>query len=271
MKRVSILGCGRLGLTLGRELAQAGFTVKGSTTRSERFDQLRDAGIEPVQLALTPAPEGDLAAILDTDVLVITLTPPMGPPGSIPPVSYIEQLSAVAKAAAEAGVKQVIFTGATFIYPLNNREVTEADVDPQKSSFMGIDWLEVEQAVCSTIPEHTTVLRLAGLMGEGHNSARYFSGRPMAGANDPVNMIHQDDVAGIIHKLIEKDVKGEVLNASAPQHPTRRDFYTLASEKAGIAPPQFTEEARPYRIINCDKLKQQLDYSFRHPDPLKAL
>ena len=270
MKRISILGCGRVGVTLGRELAQAGFTVQGSTTSSKRFDELRAANIEPVQLNLSPAPvgttENDVERFFQCDVLVIAM-----PPGHTGAYNYAEQLSEATKKAIAGGAQQVIFTGATFIYPATNTEVTEADVDPQNCSFMGLDWLKVEQAITNIAPAQTTIVRLAGLMGDGHNPALYFSGQPMAGADDPVNMIHQDDVAGVIHQLIVKGVTGEVFNVAAPVHPTRREFYTMASQVAGVEPPQFQDEPRPYRLVNCDKLKQQLDYTFRHPDPIKAL
>ena len=267
MKRVSILGCGRAGMALGKELTQAGYTVKGSTTCHERFHQLQLLGIEPVKLAFVPEPKGELGNLLDTDVLVVCLTPP----GRDSAYTYAEQLSVISRVARDAGIERLIFTGATFIYPLSNNEVTEDDVDSGKSSFMGLDWLEAESAIRSANPGGTTVLRLAGLMGEGHNAAAYFSGRPMAGADAPVNMIHQEDVAGIICRLIKSDVTGEVFNACAPLHPTRREFYSLASQKADLPPPQFIDEPKPYRIVNCDKLHRQLSYTFKHPDPLKAL
>lgn len=270
MKRVSILGCGRVGVTLGRKLAQAGFTVQGSTTGTKRFEELKQAGITPVQLALTPAPVcasvDDVAHFFRCDVLVIAM-----PPARSEGYSYTEQLSEATKSAIIAGAQQIIFTGATFIYPSNNCEVTEADVDPDNCSFMGLDWLKIEQAITDVAPEQTTILRLAGLIGEGHNPALYFSGQPMAGADDPVNIIHQDDVAGVIHQLIEQGITGEVFNVAAPGHPTRRAFYTAASKAAGVEPPQFQSEPRPYRLVNCDKLKQQLNYTFKHPDPLTAL
>ncbi|CAM3421337.1 NAD(P)H-binding protein [Parendozoicomonas haliclonae] len=267
--KVSILGCGRVGVTLGRELAQAGFSVMGSTTSQKRFAELEEAGITPVELSLSPAFTGnpdDIRRFLNVDVLVVA----MAPTGT-EVFTYEDQLRAASEAAAEAGIKQVIFTGATFIYPSNNCEVREDDVDPDNCSFMGTDWLKIEQAIASGAPERTTILRLAGLMGEGHNPAHYFSGRPMAGANDPVNMIHQDDVAGVIHAVIDQGIVGEVFNVAAPEHPSRRDFYMMASEKAGVAPPLFEEDARPYRLVNCDKLNTRLGYTFRYPDPLTAV
>ena len=84
-------------------------------------------------------------------------------------------------------------------------------------------------------------------------------------------MIHQEDCIRIIQKVIEQGVWGEIFNASADQHPTRRQLYSRSTELMGVAPPIFKEEPRPYRIVNCDKLKRQLDYEFVYPDPLLAL
>ena len=35
--------------------------------------------------------------------------------------------------------------------------------------------------------------------------------------------------------------------------------------------PTFNDEVSSFRIVNADKLKQRLNYCFRHPDPLAAL
>ncbi len=269
-KSVSILGCGRTGTAIGRELAQAGFHVSGSTTTVARFDSLKAEGICPVELRLDGSFFESAGRFFNTDILIVTL-PPSSPKEGERSLTYIEQLQAISRAAAEGGVQQLIFTGATFIYPSNNGEVREDDVEPGNSSFMGLDWREVEQAVASSMPERTTILRLTGLMGEGHNAGTYFSGQPMAGANDPVNMVHQDDVAGVVHEIIRHNIVGEVFNVSAPQHPTRRAFYTQACEVAGIALPQFSDEPKPYRLVNCDKLTERLDYTFRYPDPVAAI
>jgi len=58
-KRVTICGCGWLGLPLGKFLVGKGFDVKGSTTREEKFSQLQEAGIQPFRVSLDPSFSGD--------------------------------------------------------------------------------------------------------------------------------------------------------------------------------------------------------------------
>lgn len=43
MQKISVLGCGWLGLPLSKKLIESGFVVKGSTTSSEKLSQLEDA------------------------------------------------------------------------------------------------------------------------------------------------------------------------------------------------------------------------------------
>ncbi|RYE24983.1 MAG: SDR family NAD(P)-dependent oxidoreductase, partial [Sphingobacteriaceae bacterium] len=46
-KKISILGCGWLGLPLAKLLVAKGWQVKGSTTTFEKLNLLQEAGIEP--------------------------------------------------------------------------------------------------------------------------------------------------------------------------------------------------------------------------------
>jgi nucleoside-diphosphate-sugar epimerase len=85
-------------------------------------------------------------------------------------------------------------------------------------------------------------------------------------------MIHRDDAVGVFATLIDQDVRGEVFNACADEHPTRQAFYTRAAETMGLEPPTFDEDAPTTgKRVSNEKLKRHCDYSFRHPDPLADL
>ena len=47
MTKISILGCGWLGLPLAKALLKKKFHVNGSTTTVEKLDVLKDEGINP--------------------------------------------------------------------------------------------------------------------------------------------------------------------------------------------------------------------------------
>jgi predicted dinucleotide-binding enzyme len=75
-QKISILGCGWLGFPLAQSLEKQGHKVKGSTTRPEKLSELRQAGIEPLWLQLTPEPKGiGWDYLLDCDVLIVNIPP----------------------------------------------------------------------------------------------------------------------------------------------------------------------------------------------------
>ena len=264
--RISIVGYGRVGLPLAKALKEKGYDVTGTVTRSEKREKLVAEGLDTHILSFDPQPQGDLAAAMEADVLVVTVPPSMRAPQEFPAV-----MKNLANAAADSGVKKVLLIATTSVYHQTGDVVREEDATHDASPFLGISWLPVEQLFSERDEFETTVVRFSGLMGGGINPGMYFAGRELKGANDPVNMIHIDDCVGVMAAIIEQGVWGEAFNASADEHPCKRDFYTKACEGAGLPAPVFSDEPSPYRIVNCDKLKQRLGYVFKHPDPLAGL
>ncbi len=93
---------------------------------------------------------------------------------------------------------------------------------------------------------------------------------PNAGA--PVNIIHQNDCIELIYQIIKQQVWGETFNACADKHPLRKDYYREAAVLIGLESPEFTnQEACSYKLINSDKIKKRLGYTFKYPDPMEML
>lgn len=265
---ISILGCGWLGMPLGERLVKDGYTVKGSTTRAEKMDTISAAGMDPYIIGLSPTPEGDLQTFLDADILFINIPPTKG---DGEPHFYFRQMQALLQCIEESRVRKVILVSATSVYPQNNEEVTEDDAVRIESPFSDTAWLDIEELFTRHDGFKTTVLRFSGLIGGEYQPGRYFSGKELGGADDPVNMIHREDCICIIEQLIAKNLFGEIFNASADEHPTRRQLYSRSCEIMGIEPPIFIDKPLPYRLVNCDKLKKALNYHFIYPDPYAAL
>ena len=74
-KKISILGCGWLGLPLAKSLLSKGYEVKGSTTSESKLEVLKNAGISPFQIQLEEHQIiGTIEDFLkETDVLVTIL------------------------------------------------------------------------------------------------------------------------------------------------------------------------------------------------------
>jgi len=261
--RISILGCGWLGLPLARSLIREGHRVRGSTTREANLAILADSGIEPFLIALRPDIEGDRAGFLDSDILIVDFPPERREDI----VEYhVLQSSSLIGALEGSPVRNVLLVSSTSVYPSLNREVTEEDAcDPDAAETeAGKALLHVEAMLRSETGFRTTVVRFCGLIGYDRNPARYLVRmKESADPCQPMNLIHRDDAVGIIVEIIRQEVWGEVLNACAGIHPARQGFYGVAA-----APPG--RPVQPYKIVNSDKLLKRLGYRFLHPDPVQA-
>ena len=77
MTKISILGCGWLGLPLAKALIENGFSVKGSTTSSEKIPALQKATINPYLIEIgEDVLHGEIDNFLEqSQVLIINIPP----------------------------------------------------------------------------------------------------------------------------------------------------------------------------------------------------
>ncbi len=272
-KKVSILGCGWLGLPLGRALSQSpyNYTVKGSTTRSEKLELLSNNGIKPFQFLLTPqGTRGEqIKHFFNASTLVVDFPPERRPDID----SYLpNQVEKLIDHIAQSPVKNVLFVSSTSVYPSLCREVKEHDAG-NAARKTGRALLKAERMLQNAPSFNTTVLRFCGLIGPNRFPGRFLAGKQnLSNGSAPVNLIHRADCLSIMITIIEQDIWNKTFNACADQHPLRQDFYTAAAEMAELPPPSFKEEdTASYKIVNSDKLKEQLNYTFTYPDPFDFL
>ncbi|OGW97887.1 MAG: hypothetical protein A2Z81_03690 [Omnitrophica WOR_2 bacterium GWA2_45_18] len=280
-----MLGCGWLGLPLGRRLVELGYPVKGSTTRPEKMALLKEAGIEPFLITVDardpqpPPPE----AFLQSNILFLnipfkrgfgTSPQPVESVSSrmsvIDPQTYKQQMDAVVSWIETSSIEFVIFASSTSIYPDRLGEVTEDTVftpDHPRAEVL----LRVEEALCKNKYFETTIIRFAGMYGGDRRIGKFLSGKKALGSADrPVNLIHRDDCVGIVTQIIQRNVRGEIFNACSDGHPARGALYAKAALALGLPPPRFSDGAdQPGgKIVSNTKLKERLGYQFHHPDPL---
>jgi len=265
---VSILGCGWLGVPLGKHLIDKGFSVKGSVTSQEKFGQLSDAGISPHQIVLNDSKaKVDDITFFEADVLIISISPLR--------IEGIEQffptqIRQLIPFILKSGVRKVIFISSTSVYPENFQTASENDVlFPDKES--GKACLLAENLLNDQSDFKTTVLRFGGLIGADRNPARFLLKSIRSVANIPVNLIHLDDCIGIISAILDHDLWGETLNACCPEHPLKKDFYGKAAQISGLPESFISNEVESYKIVDSSKLIRLLDYKFKYRSPMDYL
>ena len=247
MKNVSILGCGWLGTPLGISLIDEGYSVKGSTTKTEKLTLLEAQDIEPFIIDITSFEEFD--DFLQTDILIISITSK--------DIGAFENLMDQIQ---NSSIQKVIFISSTSVYPRANKVMTEEDV-VLKTPLTTIENLFRENSFFET-----TILRFAGLFGDERHPSNWFkNGRKIPQPRGFVNMIHKEDCIEIIHEIIDQNCWNETFNACSNHHPTRRDFYTIAKLNAQCELPEFEEnEEYEWKIISSKKVQAVLDYTFKH-------
>ncbi|MDB5243096.1 MAG: NAD(P)-dependent oxidoreductase [Spirosoma sp.] len=268
-KRIAIIGCGWLGLSLAERLVAENYTVRGSTTSVDKLSLLRRKGIDAYQLQLTPEPIGDLQALLEADTLIVNVPPKAGKLGDD---FHPQQIQTLLAAIRRSPVRHIIYVSTTSVYPETSSVVQEEDVTwPDQSAAPAL--VQAERFVQSLEPDRiVTILRCGGLMGYDRMPGKYVAGRTIDSGVVPVNYLHRDDAIGILIALISSQLRG-VFNAVAPEHPTREAIYRKSCFDFGYELPVFVQPTQPipFKVVSPAKLMQATQYRFQYPDPLKFL
>lgn len=263
-KSVSILGCGWLGFALAKHLLGQGYRVKGSCTSSAKCEVLAQAGVSPYELSFSTQTTlyPSLPEFLQSDVLLIAVSPGNSPEKK---ANYQFMLHVLMKHLGVGAVKHLIFLSSTAVYGEDNVDVTESSI-PNPTSENGHLLVSMEKQLEGAGIPFCSV-RLGGLIGPDRHPGRFFAGRTaIENGLAPVNLIHQADALGILQAIIDSQYSGYV-NAVAPSHPSRAEFYTLAAAHASLPLPQFISEKKHFKRVYSTVLSTYY-HPFVHPDLL---
>ena len=253
--KVSILGSGWLGKPLAEQLSLCKFEIKLSTRSEFRIPDLTSATISPYIIDINQL-DNNIKLFLDAHILIINIT-------SKNIVGYAQLITEI----EQSTIKHVLFISSTSVYANLNAAVTESNGCELNDHPL----LKIENMFRKNTHFQTTVVRLAGLVGYARHPGLFFkNGKKVPQADAPVNLIHREDCIGIIKEIIQQQAWGYIFNGCADTHPTKREFYSYARSLLGLQAPEFImAEKYEYKIINNLKVKQILNYSFKHPDVMK--
>jgi nucleoside-diphosphate-sugar epimerase len=271
MKKISILGCGWLGLPLAKSLLEKGFSINGSTTSLEKIAILEKAGISPFQINLfEDRIEGNLDLFLsNSDVLIIDIPPKLRGDSSDTSTelskTFVAKIQNVIPFIEKSSVEKVIFVSSTSVYADDNSIITEETI-PNPDTESGKQLLEAEQLLQSNKNFQTTIIRFGGLIGEDRHPIKFLAGRKnIENPDGPINLIHQVDCIGIIEAIVCHSEFIATFNAVAPFHPTRKEYYTQKAIELDLPLPEFDESKTSNgKTVLSDKIEQVLKYEFKN-------
>jgi nucleoside-diphosphate-sugar epimerase len=260
---VVILGCGYVGLELGRRLRDAGHAVTGVRRSDDGLAAVEAAGLDAVRADVTDA--DSLAAVPAADHLVFAAS--AGGRGVDPArETYLRGLETVQDhfAARADPPDRLVYTGSTGVYGDHGGDWVDEATDPAPDSERGEVLLAAERAALDG-PLDGTVARFAGLYGPDRSRPdRYLDGPVPPGW---LNLLHRDDAAGAVAHLLAADVARDEVVLVVDDEPVRRpDLAAWLADQLGREPPATGGQARRGADKRCsnDRLRD-LGYEFVYP------
>ncbi|ELZ07431.1 NAD-dependent epimerase/dehydratase [Natrialba aegyptia DSM 13077] len=244
--RVGLLGCGYVGLELGRQLAAGGHDVIGVRRSDARLDAIEAAGFEAVQADVTDRAE--LEAVPDVDAIVFAASSG-GRGADAAREIYVDGLRTAIEAFGERETPpdRLVYTSSTGVHGDHDGDWVGSDTPIEPTTPKTEVLAEAEQIALEYPAEFGidgTVVRYAGLYGpDRYRLERYLEGPVTAGY---LNMVHRDDAAGAVRVLLDADLaRGEVVQV-VDDEPV--DKWTFADWLADACdqeyPPKRTKAER---------------------------
>lgn len=276
--RVLIVGCGYVGLPLGAELLRQGHEVFGIRRSADGMELVKAAGIQPIIADISkPA---DLASLPGPIDWVVHCAATGGGTVEDYRAVYVEGLKNLVAALAGKGVKKLVYTSSTGVYGQTDGSVVKetSPAEPQAATARVL--VEAEQILTAAARDQKlpgVILRVAGIYGpgRGHYFKQYLKNEArIVGKGERIlNMIHRDDLVGVILAALRSGRAGEIYNAVDDEPVAEIHFFRWLSETLGKwLPPFATPEETAARTrgstnkkVQNRRLKIELGYGFRFP------
>lgn len=262
--KISILGCGWLGMELGKRLRQENHEVRGSVTKMEKMSEVRAAGIVPYSIKLfEKGIQGDIRSFLSgINVLIVDV-----PPGlrKNPEINFVKKIKKLIPYIEKSYVQKVIFTSSTSVYEdTEEYKVYDENSTTDNSNNTSVQLRNVELLFLNNENFNASILRFGGLIGEKRHPINHLSGKTgVKNPEAPVNLVHQEDCIEAILKLMQKEKDNSVWNVVYPEHPTKKEYYTRIAAERQLTAPEFDDsEASKGKKISSDKLIKDLKFEF---------
>lgn len=240
--RVLIIGCGYVGLPTGARLAAAGHEVFGLRRNPGAAAELQARGIRLIQGDIT-RPE-DLARIEpDFDAVVNVVSSTQGGAEEYRQV-YLEGTRNLLRWLETSPPKRYLYTSSTSVYAQNDGSWVDESSPTEPDSATSRILVETEQelqAAHARTGFPCTLLRVAGIYGpaRGHLFKQFLRGEATLREDGSayINNIHQEDVAGAIHHLLENGAPGRIYNVVDNEPATQLEFFRWLAAKIGKPMP----------------------------------
>lgn len=259
--KVAIIGCGWVGTYLATRMLAEGHDIRGTRTRPENAEQLRQLGLraDVIDFDRCVPPEGWQGEIFDAVIVSV-------------PIRRADSLDAattrfthLVKFLESISFTQLLFFGSVGIYPHISAMISE---DTLGDEMLEPRLLRGEQMLRARFPG-LTCLRLGGLFGQNRIFARYFEGKVCETGYQTANFVHVEDVYRVVGLLMDRRIQGKTYNVVCPEHPLKKEVIIASANRYGFRlPSSFADGDRTAKVVSSQRLVTDMGYSFVYPSPL---
>ncbi len=275
-----LLGCGYLGMRIGRLWVANGDTVAVLTRSPQRVEELRQAGFLPTVGDVTqpeslvglfrghPYPASLVYAVGYDHSQVATI-------GDV----YAKGLASVLQVAS-AQLEQVIYVSTTGVYGDAAGQWVDETTPLSPTRPGGLASMAAEQVLtASRFAPRGAILRLAGIYGPGRlpylDALR--RGEPIdASPEGYLNLVHVDDAAELIVAMTRRKLAapGPLTYCVSDGQPVwREDFYSELARQLAAPLPRFRgdstsprrERGASSKRVSSRKVRDEYGFEFRYP------
>jgi nucleoside-diphosphate-sugar epimerase len=284
-RKCLIVGCGYVGLSLGAELVRQGHEVFGLRRSKSAENELKAAGIHP--LAGDVAKPETLAKLPRKFDWVVNCVAASGDVENYRQI-YLEGNRNLVSWLADSPPNKFIYTSSTSVYGQNDGSVVteKSPVKPVADTAKVL--VEAEKFLLDATdgsrgrsPHQNfpaVILRVAGIYGpeRGHWFRQFLKNEARIEGDGSrfLNMIHRDDLIGVIIAALRGAKPGEIYNAADNEPVSQLKFFEwLAAELKRPMPPKVAANPEVWRErgvtnkrVSNAKLRAELKYKFKFPN-----
>ncbi|MFB6105483.1 MAG: SDR family oxidoreductase [Halobacteriaceae archaeon] len=232
---VTVLGCGYVGLELGRQLRDGGHAVLGVRRSADGLAAVRDAGLDAARADVTDA--ASLASLPDTDAVVFAASAG-GRDAAAARAVYVDGLRTAVEVYGNRASPpdRLVYTSSTGVYGDHGGDWVDEDtpLDPATDRTRAL--VAAERLAGEAASLDATVVRFGGLYGpDRYRLSRYLEGPVTEGY---LNLIHRVDAAGVVRHLFETGATPDTLVAVDDEPVAKADLARWLASACGVDPPE---------------------------------
>lgn len=276
--RVLIVGCGYVGIHLGKRLAHRGHQVTGARRSPGAREELALEGLQFVQADVTD-PQSLCRLEPNYDWIVNLVSSSKGGVDEYEKV-YLRGNENLLRWLEPNPPKMLIYTSSTSVYGQTDGSIVTEESPATGSTQTSRTLLKAEKVLLDAALDRgfpAAVLRVAGIYGpgRGHMYHQFLLGqaRIIGDGDRLLNMIHLGDLADLIITALESGQPGEIYNAVDDLPVTELEFYEWLSERLSLP---FPPKANPEQVaarkrgltskrVSNQKIKAHTGYWFMYP------